>query len=87
MINKQASIDALKGMEGHELINIIDTDYYRTMMHCQAEEMNGAIDRLITELVDVQEGCAIAERYDLAILCRQKLAELADNIDVKQMLY
>ena len=87
MINKQASVEALQGMETHQLIRIIDEDYYRTMIHCASEEMNDGIDRLITELVDVQEGCGLAERYDLAIVCRKKLSELAMQIDVKQMMY
>jgi hypothetical protein len=87
MINKKASIEALKGMESYELIKIIDEDYYRVMIACSPEEMNDGIDKIITELVTVQEGCGLAERYDLAIVCRTKLNELVEQMSVKDMLY
>jgi hypothetical protein len=87
MINKQASIEALRDMETHHLITIIDTDYYRSMIACAPEQMNDTIDRLITELIEVQEGCAIADRFDLAIVCTSKLAQLAEQMSVREMLY
>jgi hypothetical protein len=87
MINKQASIDALRDMKEHQLITIIDTDYYRSMIACTPENTNDVVDKLITELLEVQVGCGLAERYDLAIVCRKKLSELALHIDVKQMMY
>jgi hypothetical protein len=85
MINKEASIAALAGMTTAELINIIDEDYYRSMIGCTEDNADSVIDSLVTELVSIQEGCALAERYDLAIACRGRLTALAMQINVREL--
>jgi len=86
MINQKASIEALQGMETHELCRIIDEDYYRSMIGCKPDEVSSIVDRLVTELVDVQMGCALAERYDLAIACKGRLTALAMQMKLKDLL-
>jgi hypothetical protein len=86
MKKKEDLIDVLEGIESPELIRIIDEDYYRSMIACKPADTTNVIDGLITELVNVQEGCAKAERYDLAIICRTKLTELAMQMKLEDLI-
>ena len=83
---KEDLIDVLAGMESPELIRIIDEDYYRSMIACKPADHCTVLDGLVTELVNVQEGCAKAERYDLAIICRSKLTQLAERMKLEDLI-
>lgn len=83
---KEDLIDVLAGMETPELIRIIDEDYYRSMIACQPADHCTTIDKLVTELITVQDGCAKAERYDLAIICRTKLSQLAEQMKLEDLI-
>jgi hypothetical protein len=86
MINHKASMEALKGMETYDLAKIIDEDYYRSMVACKANEVSSKVDALVTELVDVRHGCAVADRFDLVRVCTSKLSQLAMQMKLEDLL-
>ena len=84
--SKEQLAQELQDMQLHELRTIIDTDYYRSMIACRKEDVNLTIGRLLDDLMLVKEGCVKAERYDLAILCRDKEVEMAMGLDLSLMI-
>lgn len=76
----------LKDMMPADLVSIIDEDYYRAMIGCRPEDHAHTLDALITELVEVQDGCAKANRFDLAVVCRGKLNSLAMQMKIEDLV-
>jgi len=81
-MNKEKLESLLHEMETYDLARVIEDDYYRIMIGCPKEEANQRILDLIDDVLIVETFCASPdiERYDLAIICRDKRVKLADNI-------
>jgi len=76
----------LHSMESHELTRIIDEDYYRQMAACHVDQVSNIIGNMIDEILEVEAVCAKIERYDLAVICRDKRVSIADQIALKDLV-
>ena len=83
---KEELAHMLKDMMPADLVSIIDEDYYRAMIACRPEYADDVLDELITDLIGVQDGCVKADRFDLAIICRTKLSDLAMQMKLKDLI-
>ena len=88
MKDNKLLIAQLHSMECYELVRIIDEDYYRQMIACKADTdaVSQVILDLIDEILDVEAVCAKIERYDLAIICRDKRVNIADQICLNSLV-
>lgn len=88
-MNKATLISNLRVLETDELKRIIEEDYYRQMLNCSKENTNSVIMNLIDELLEVEQTAAnpTLERYDIAIICRDKRVELADQIALMDLVW
>jgi len=76
----------LQGMECHMLVRIIDEDYYKQMAACTVGQVNNIISDLIDEILEIEAAAAKIERYDLAIICRDKRVTIADQIALNSLI-
>jgi hypothetical protein len=78
----------LRDMEKHELNRIIEDDYYRQVIACDADDksVNAVIDTIITDVMVIERASASIDRFDLADYCLKKCEELVQQISLKSLL-
>lgn len=78
----------LADMERHELNKIIEDDYYRQIIACDADgkAINKVIDSIISDIRVVEEAAARIERFDLAEICVTHCEQLVGQISLKSLL-
>ena len=76
----------LMAMECHELVTILETDYYRQMIAARPTDEQKVIFDLIDDILVTEKICAKIERYDLAIICRDRRVQLADHIALESLV-
>lgn len=69
-----------------QLREVIEKEYYETCIaatHRQGKETtNKALDKIINEVLEIEQAVIADERYELAAVCRDTCAELVLNRDL-----
>ena len=78
--NKENNQYVLRNIQPKDLHKIIEEDYFRFVVELEPEFPEEMIDQIINEVIDMRINAEIAERYDLAQACNEKLEWLTDEM-------
>lgn len=84
--NKENNQYVLRNIQPADLHRIIEEDYFRFVIELEPENPEYYIDELIEETIDLRTNAEIAERYDLAQVCNEKLEWLIDEMPFTRLM-
>jgi len=85
-VNKEHNQHVLRNITPDDLNRIIEEDYYRFVIELEPNFPEEMIDQIIDEVIDMRSNTEIAERYDLAQVCTDKLDWLVDEMPFTKLM-
>lgn len=85
-VNKEHNQYVLRNITPDDLNKIIEEDYYRYVIELEPNFPEEMIDQIIDEVIDMRINTEIAERYDLAQVCTDKLEWLIDEMPFTKLM-
>jgi hypothetical protein len=84
--NKEHNQYVLRNIQSEDLHKIIEEDYFRYVIELSPDFPEEMIDQIIDEVIDMRSNTEIAERYDLAQVCNEKLEWLIDEMPFTRLM-
>lgn len=84
--NREHNQYVLRNITVDDLNRIIEEDYYRFVIELEPNFPEEMIDQIIDEVIDMRSNAEVAERYDLAQTCNEKLEWLIDEMPFTRLM-
>jgi hypothetical protein len=84
--NKENNQYVLRNITPSDLHKVVEEDYFKFVVELEPDAPEEMIDQIIDEVIDMRSNTEIAERYDLAQVCNEKLEWLIDEMPFTRLM-
>ena len=84
--NREHNQHVLRNITPSDLHKVVEEDYFKFVVELEPDAPEEVIDQIIEEVIDMRNNTEIAERYDLAQVCNEKLEWLIDEMPFTRLM-